>query len=73
MSKSHQNVVIPTRKEILLKILRKLVSPRDLAKYLEFKTISGNEYPYFDFVSSSYYQLSSFAITIYWCRFCTNY
>lgn len=40
---------IPSRREVFGKILRKLVSPRDLRKFLEFKTVSGDEYPYFDF------------------------
>ena len=40
---------IPTRKDIAVKVVRKLASPADLLKYLEFKFVSGNEYPYFDF------------------------
>lgn len=40
---------IPTRREVAAKVLRKLASPRDLRKFLEFKLISGDEYPYFDF------------------------
>lgn len=41
---------IPSRRELLGKILRKLASPRDLRKFIEFKTVSGDEYPYFDLV-----------------------
>lgn len=39
----------PSRRELTRKILRKLVLPRELASYIEFKFVSGNEYPYFDF------------------------
>jgi len=40
--------VIPTRREILFKIIRKLLSPRDLKKFLGFKAVTGDEYLYFD-------------------------
>jgi hypothetical protein len=40
---------IPPKRLILLKALRKLASPRELRKFLEYKFVSGNEYPYFDF------------------------
>lgn len=40
--------VIPTRREILYKIIRKLISPRDLKRFMGFKAITGDEYLYFD-------------------------
>lgn len=40
---------IPSRKDIAAKVVRKLASPAGLLKFLEFKFVSGNEYPYFDF------------------------
>lgn len=43
---------IPSRKEVASKVLRKVVSPRGMTKFLEFKFVSGNEYPYFDFCDS---------------------
>ncbi len=44
---------IPTRREVLAKILRKLASPRDLRRFLGFKFVSGDEYPYFDFADAA--------------------
>lgn len=50
MRKKHDQAgEIPSRMDIASKVLRKLASPANLLKYLEFKFISGNEYPYFDF------------------------
>lgn len=46
----HKIPMIPTRREVLLKVLRKLSSPRKLRNILEFKLRSGDEYVYFDFV-----------------------
>ncbi len=43
---------IPTRREVLVKVLRKLASPSDLKRFLKFKLITGDEYPYFDFTDS---------------------
>lgn len=43
---------IPTRREVLVKVLRKLASPRDLRAFLKFKFVTGDEYPYFDFADS---------------------
>ena len=40
---------IPTRGEVVSKIFRKLLAPKDLKKYIEFKLVSGDEYPYFEF------------------------
>jgi len=43
---------IPTRREVLVKVLRKLASPADLKRFLKFKLITGDEYPYFDFTDN---------------------
>jgi hypothetical protein len=41
--------MIPSRREVLFKVLRKLASPGKLRSILEFKLRSGDEYAYFDF------------------------
>jgi len=42
--------VIPTRREIFYKIVRKLISPRDMIRFMGFKAVTGDEYLYFDFI-----------------------
>jgi len=39
---------IPTRRSILKKALKKLVSPADLGRFIRYRFITGNEYPFFD-------------------------
>lgn len=43
---------IPTRKQVAVRVLRKLAAPRDLWRYLVFKFVTGDEYPYFDFADA---------------------
>ena len=45
-----ESVEIPKRRKVALKAVRKLFSPADLKRYLEYKFVYGNEYPYFDLV-----------------------
>lgn len=40
---------IPTRRELIYKLFRKLTSPKDAAQFAKFKLVSGDEYVYFDF------------------------
>lgn len=44
--------MIQTRRDILGKVARKIVSPRELYRYLKFKLVSGDEYPYLDFTDA---------------------
>jgi hypothetical protein len=52
MEEMAEPIEIPTRREVIVKVARKLVSPHRLRRYLEFKFVHGNEYPYFDFVDT---------------------
>lgn len=45
-----ESVELPKRRKVALKAVRKLFSPADLKRYLEYKFVYGNEYPYFDLV-----------------------
>jgi hypothetical protein len=52
MQETVEPIEIPTRRELILKAARQLVSPGRLRRYLEFKFVYGNEYPYFDFADT---------------------
>lgn len=40
---------IPSRRDLLQKVVRKLRSPRSMLEFAKFKIVSGDEYIYFDF------------------------